>query len=42
MTTEVFGRELELVVLHECLEAALDGHTRLALCQGQRGSARPD
>ena len=37
MTTEVVGRELELVVLHECLEAALDGHTRLVLCQGQPG-----
>ncbi|MDQ3640064.1 MAG: ATP-binding protein [Actinomycetota bacterium] len=37
MTTEFFGRELELVVLHECLEAALEGHTRLVLCQGRPG-----
>ena len=37
LTTVFVGRELELAVLHECLEAALEGHTRLVLCQGQPG-----
>ena len=37
LPNEFVGRELELAVLHECLEAALEGHTRLVLCQGQPG-----
>ena len=37
MTTEFVGRDLELGVLDECLEAALEGHARLVLCQGPPG-----
>lgn len=37
MQNEFVGRDRELAVLHECLEAALEGHTRLVLCQGEGG-----
>ncbi|HVL03646.1 MAG TPA: ATP-binding protein, partial [Acidimicrobiales bacterium] len=37
MRTDLVGRELELAALTACLEEALEGHPRLALCQGEPG-----
>ena len=34
---ELLGRERELTMLSECLDAALDGHPRLVVCQGEPG-----
>ena len=37
MGSELVGREPELAVLQECLEAALEGQARLVLCEGEAG-----
>ncbi len=37
MRTQLVGREREMAVLHECLEAALSQHPRIVLCRGESG-----
>jgi DNA-binding CsgD family transcriptional regulator len=37
MRTQLVGREREMAVLHECLEAALSQAPRIVLCRGESG-----